>query len=93
MKRNNANRDFPHRDNYPCKDIPVGRCIKELLSIGLMKVVHPRWGAANAKIVQMSGGGFHVADLFLPRFMRLCLMPRPRKGPAGCSSPVAVQDF
>jgi len=34
-----------------------------------MKVMHPRCDAANVKMVQMSGGDFHVASLLLPRLV------------------------
>jgi DNA adenine methylase len=40
----------------------------------LERVLGP--GAANAKIVQIPGGDYHIADLLLPRLERLCTRPK-----------------
>jgi DNA adenine methylase len=47
----------------------LGRDVGELREV-LERVLGP--GVANAKILQMPGGDFHIADLLLPRLERLC---------------------
>ena len=51
----------------------LGRDVDELRE-ALGRVLGP--GAANAKIVQIPGGDFHIADLLLPRLERLCVRPK-----------------
>ncbi len=51
----------------------LGRDLSELRE-ALKQLLGP--GTANAKIMQIPGGDFHIADLLLPRFEQLC--PRPK---------------
>ncbi len=62
-----------HVENGRKRTCHLGRDLSGLREV-LEQVLGP--GSANAKIVQMPGGDFHIADLLLPRLERLC--PRPK---------------